>query len=118
MKLFRARISVGPQSLFTVTVVSVERGHPVWDAHVLVSRDLDDRMMWQGRTNEDGIASNLMPYIGDHKVRVQVIKAGYLPVEFRRRLMRAFDAQVQMQVDTTHHFASYSTAFTSSMGPQ
>ncbi len=103
---------MGPKSQFTVTVVSVERGDPVWDAHVLVSRDLDDRMMWQGRTNQDGVASNLMPYIGDHQIRVQVIKAGYLPVEFRQIMDMSLVMNVTMHVDTTHHFASYATAVT------
>ena len=106
---------MGPKSQFTVTVISVQTSAPVWDAHVLVSRDLDDRMMWQGRTNHEGVASNLMSYIGDHQVRVQVIKAGYLPVEFRALVGRALISHVQMEIDTTHRhdFASYSTAFTS-----
>ena len=111
MKLFRARISVGPLSEFTVTVLSVERGNPVWDAHVLVSRDLDDRMMWQSRTNEAGIASTFFSYISEFPIRVQVIKAGYLPIEFRDSLVKeGIDKHISMQVDTTHHFQSYATA--------
>jgi len=113
MKLLRARISVGPQSQFTVTVVDNQRGVPVWDAHILVSRDLDDRMMWQARTNEEGIASTFFSYISDFPIRVQVIKAGYLPIEFRDSLVKeGIDKHVSMALDTTHHFASYATAVT------
>jgi len=100
-------------SEFTVTVVSVERGQPVWDAHVLVSRDLDDRMMWQARTNPDGVASTFFSYISEFPIRVQVIKAGYLPVEFRDSLVKeGIDKHITMRFDTTHHFASYATAVT------
>jgi len=113
VKLFRARISVGPQSQFTVTVVDTQRGAPVWNAHVLVSRDLDDRMMWQARTNEEGIASTFFSYISEFQIRVQVIKAGYFPIEFRDSLVKeGLDKHISMQLDTTHHFASYATAVT------
>jgi len=98
-------------SEFTVTVVANERAMPVWDAHVLVSRDLDDRMMWQARTNEDGIASTFFSYISEFPIRVQVIKAGYLPIEFRDSLVKeGIDKHVSMALDTTHHFQSYATA--------
>jgi len=112
MRLFRARISVGPQSQFTVTVVTTDRANPVWNANILVSRELDDRMMWQGVTNEEGVASNLLPYIGDFQVRVRVRKAGFMPMEFREVLAKhGVDTRISMEVDNTYHFASYNTAF-------